>query len=76
MSGACIAYWGKRGVCRLLVGEPEGKRQLERPGSRLDDNIKMDLQEVECGCMDWIEIAQDRDKWQSLVNAVMNLGLP
>ena len=60
---------------RVLVGKPEGKRPLGRPKHRWEDNIKMDLQEV-CGGMDWIELAQDRDRWQALVNAVMNLRVP
>jgi len=63
----------KRGIYRVLVGKPEGKRQLGRPRLRWEDNIKMDLQEVGCGGMDWIELAQDRDRWWALVNAVMNL---
>jgi hypothetical protein len=58
------------------VGKPEGKRQLERPKCRWEDNIKADLQEVGCGGMDWIELAQDRDKWRAIVNAVMNLRVP
>ena len=56
--------------------KPEGKRLLGRPRRRWEDNIKMDLQEVGCGGMDWIELAQDRDKWRALVNAVMNLRVP
>jgi hypothetical protein len=58
------------------VGKPEGKRPLGRPRCRWDDNIKMDLQEVEFGVMDWIELAQDRDMWRAVVNAVMILGVP
>jgi len=58
------------------VEKPEGKRPLERPRSRWDDNIKIDLQEVGCGRMDWIELAQDKDRWWALVNAVMNFRVP
>jgi len=65
-----------RGVYRVLVGKPEGKRPLGRPRRRWEDNIKMDLQRVGCGGMDWIELAQDRDRWWALVNAVMNLRVP
>jgi hypothetical protein len=60
-----------RGVYRVLAGKPEGKRQLGRPRHRWEDNIKMDLQEVGCAGMDWIGLAQDRDRWRTLVNAVM-----
>jgi len=63
-------------VYRILVGKPEGKRPLARSRLRWKDNIKMDLQEVIGGSMDWIELAQDRDKWRALVNAVTNLRIP
>jgi len=66
----------RRGVYRVLVGKAEGKRPLGRPRRRWEDNIKMDLQEVECGGVDWIELAQDRDRWQALVTAVRNLRVP
>jgi hypothetical protein len=62
-----------RGVYRGLVGKPERKRPLGRPRRRWEDKIKMDLQEVGCGDMDWIKLAQDRDRWRALVNSVMNL---
>ena len=66
----------RRGVYRVLVGKPEGKRPLGRPRRRWEDNIEMDLQEVGRGGMDWIELAQDTDRWRALVNAVMNLRVP
>ena len=69
-------YWEKRGVYRVLVGKPEGKRPFGRPRCRWVDNIKMDLQEVGCGVMDWIELAQDRNRWRPLVDVVMNIGVP
>jgi len=63
----------RRGIYRVLVGKPEGKRPLGRPRRRWEDNIKMDLREVGCGGLDWIELAEDRDRWPALVNVVMNL---
>jgi len=65
-----------KGVFIVLVGKYDGKRPLGTLRLRWEDNIKMDLQEVGCGCMDWIELAQDRDSWQALVNAVMKLRVP
>ena len=64
------------GVYRVLVGKTEGKRPLGRPRCRWEDNIKLDIQEVGCGDMDWIELSQDRDSWRTLLNAVMNLRVP
>jgi len=66
----------ERGMCRVLLGKPEGRRPLGRSRPRWVDNIRMDLQEVGCGYMDWIELAQDRDKWRTIVSAVMNLRVP
>ena len=66
----------RRGVYRVLVGKPEGKRPLGRPRRRWENNIKMNLQEVGCGCMDWIELAEDRGRWRAFVNAVMNFQVP
>jgi hypothetical protein len=65
-----------RGVYRVFLGKPEGKRPVGRPRRRWEENIKMDLQEVGCGDMDWIELAQDRDRWRTLMNTVMNLRVP
>jgi hypothetical protein len=65
-----------RGVHRVLVGKPEGKRPLGRPRRRWEDNIKMDLQEEGGGCGDWMERTQDRDRWRALVNTVMNFRVP
>ena len=75
----CNGYRGMvegRGTYRVLVGKPEGKRPLGRPRRRWVDNIGMNLQEVGCGCVDWIGLAQDRDRWRTLVSAVMNLRVP
>ena len=69
-------YGDRRGVYRVLVGKPERKRPLGRPRRRWEDNIKMDLQELGFGGMDWNELAQDRDRWRALVNDVMNLRVP
>jgi len=66
----------RRGVYRVLVGKPEGKRPLGRPRLRWEDNIKMHLQEVGCAGMDWIVLAQDRNSWRALVNALMNVWAP
>ena len=72
-----VARMGEeRWLCRVLVGKPEGRRPLRRPRRRWVDNIRMDLQEVGCGYMDWIRLAQDRDRWRTLVSAAMNLGVP
>ena len=65
-----------RGVYRVLVRKPEGKRPLGRPRRRWEDNIKMDFQEVGGGCGDWMELAQDRDRWWALVSTVVNLRVP
>ena len=72
-----VARMGEeRGVYRVLVGKPEGRRPLGRPRRRWVDKIRMDLQEVGYGYMDWIGLAQDRDSWRTLVSAVMNLRVP
>ena len=76
MGWACGAYSEERGVYRVLVGKPEGKRSLGRPRRRWVDNIRMDLQKVGCGHVDWIGLAQDRDSWRKLVSAVKNLRVP
>ena len=75
MSGECSMYGEKRDIYRVLVGKPEGKRPLGRPRRRWEDNIKTVLQEVGCGGMDWIELAQNRDRWRALEKAVMKLGV-
>ena len=72
-----VARMGEeRRVYRVLVGKPEGKRPLGRPRRRWVDNVRMDLQELGCGHMDWIGLAQDRDRWRALVSAVMNILVP
>ena len=72
-----VAHMGEeRGVYRVLVGTPEGRRPLGRPRRRWVDNIRMDIQEVGCGYMDWIGLARDRDRWRTLVSAVMNVRVP
>ena len=71
---ACMGE--RKGVYWVLVGKPERKRPLERPWHRWEDNIKMDLQEVGCGSMDWIQLAQDRNRWRALVNVIMKLRVP
>ena len=76
MDGACGAYGAEERRKQGFSGETEGKRPLGRPRRRWEDNIKMGHQEVGCGGMDWIELAQDRDRWLALVNVVMNLRVP
>ena len=72
-----VARRGKRrGICRVLVGKPEVKGPFGRPRRRWKDNIKMDLQKVGCGGMEWIELAQDRNCWRALVSALMNFRVP
>jgi len=66
----------RRGIYRVLVEKPEGKRPLGRTRHRREDNIKMDLHKVGCEGMEWIELAHDRDRWHTLVNVVMNLQIP
>jgi hypothetical protein len=65
-----------RGINRILVGKPKGKRPLGIPRRRSEDNIKMNFQEVGCGDMNWINMAEDRDSWRALVNALMNIRVP
>jgi hypothetical protein len=72
MGWACSTYGRKKRCAQGLVGEPEEKRTLGRPRRRWEDNIKMDLQEVGRGFWDWMELAQDRDRWRALVSTVMN----
>ena len=72
LAGHVAGMEERRGLHRISAGKPEGKRPLARTRHRWQDNIKMDLQEVGCGSTDWIDLAQDRDRWRALVNAVMN----
>jgi len=76
MGGACSTYGGEERRMHGLVGKPERKSPLGRPNHRWEDNIKMDLREVGCESMDWVELAQDTDRWRALVNAIMNLRVP
>ena len=76
MGGERSADGEEKGVYSVLVGKYEGKRPLGRPRRRWEDNIKMNLQKVKCGGMGWIELANNRDRWRALVNAVMNLRVP
>ena len=71
-----VARMGEERVYRVLLWKPEGRRPLARPRRRWVDNIRMDLQEVGCGYMDWIGLAKDRDRWRTLVSAVMNFQVP
>jgi hypothetical protein len=73
MGRACSTHGA---AYRIFVGEPEGSRSLERPTPKWEDNIRMELREIAWGVMDWIDLAQDRDHWRSLVNTVMNLRFP
>ena len=76
MGWPCAHMEEGRGVHKVLVGKPEGKRPLWRPRCRWEDNIKMDLEEVGRGCRDWMELAQDRDRWWVLVSTGMNFRVP
>ena len=76
MGGACSTYGESIGVYRDLVGKPERNKPLGRPRRRWEENIKMDLQEVGSNGTEWIDVAQDRDRWRILVNAVMNFRVP
>jgi hypothetical protein len=75
MSGACSTCGEKRGAYRILMGRPEGRRALGRPRRRLEGNIKINIEDVGWG-VDWIELAEDRDRWRAVMNVVMNLRVP
>jgi hypothetical protein len=75
VGGTCGTHWGRERY-RVLVGRPEGKRPLERPRHRWEDNIKMDLREIGIDGVNWILLAQDRVQWRAFVNTVMNLWVP
>jgi hypothetical protein len=76
MGRICSTYGGEMHVCRVLVGKPEGRTPCGRPRRRWENNIKMDVREVEWGDINWIDLAQDTDRWRALVNAVINLRVP
>jgi hypothetical protein len=76
MDGDCSTYGGEERCIQSFGGKPEGKRPLGRHRHRWEDNIKMNLQKEGCGGMDWMELAQDRDRWRVLVNAIMNIRVP
>jgi len=76
MGGTLSSTWKKRCICRISVGKPEGMRPLGSPRCRREGNIKMDLEEVGCEGIDWIDLAEDRDRWRALVNAAMSLRVP
>jgi hypothetical protein len=76
MGGACGAHGDVRGACNILVGRPEGRRPLGRPSRRWEDDIKMDIGKIEFEDVDWIHLAQVRDRWRALVNTVMSLWVP
>jgi hypothetical protein len=75
-AGHVVCMGEVRGAYNILVGKPEGRRPLGRPRHRWEDNIKMDLRKIGFGNLDWIHLAQDRDRWRALVNMVMNLRVP
>jgi hypothetical protein len=76
MGRECSTYGAKRNASRIFVGTPEGKRPLGRPIRRWENNIKMNVTERGWGCMEWIDVAQDKEQWWTLVNTVMNLLVP